>query len=31
MTTPEPPSAAEAVREHIILDADSAIRWFEHG
>lgn len=23
--------AADAVREHILLDADSTIRWFEHG
>lgn len=24
-------TAADAVREHILLDANSAIRWFEHG
>ncbi len=31
MTTPERPTPADAVREHIMLDANSAIRWFEHG
>ncbi len=31
MNIPEHPAAADAVREHILLDANSTIRWFEHG
>lgn len=31
MKDPESGTSPDAVREHILLDANSAIRWFEHG